>query len=102
MCAVLTDISPRLSASYDLFGTGKTAAKVSVGRYVAYGGTITGAVNPVNTRVNSATRAWNDANADFVPQENELGPLSPAAFGTVRSVTAYADDVTQGHGNREC
>jgi hypothetical protein len=97
----LTEISPRLSASYDLFGTGKTAAKVSIGQYVAYGGTITGAVNPVNTRVNSATRAWNDANGDFVPQDTELGPLSPAAFGTVRSVTAYADDVTQGFGNRD-
>jgi hypothetical protein len=97
----LSDISPRLSASYDLFGTGKTAAKVSIGRYVAYGGTITGAVNPVNTRVNSATRAWNDANADFVPQESELGPLSPAAFGSVRSVTAYAEDVTQGFGHRD-
>ena len=97
----LSDISPRLSASYDLFGTGKTAAKVAIGRYVAYGGAITGAVNPVNTRVNSATRAWNDANADFIPQESELGPLSPAAFGTVRRVTAYDDDVTQGFGNRD-
>jgi len=30
-----TDLNPRLSASYDLFGTGKTAVKVSLGRYVA-------------------------------------------------------------------
>ncbi len=96
-----SDISPRVSASYDLFGTGKTAVKVSAGRYVGYGGGLAGSVNPVNTRVNSATRAWSDANGDFIPQENELGPLSPAAFGTVRSVTTYAQDLTQGFAKRD-
>lgn len=96
-----TDVSPRLSASYDLFGNGKTAIKVSAGRYVAYGGNLANSVNPINARVNSATRAWSDRNGDFAPQDDELGPLSPAAFGTVRIVNRYASDVTEGFGHRD-
>jgi hypothetical protein len=95
------DLSPRVSGSYDLFGNGKTAAKVSVGRYVAYSQGLAAAMNPVNTRVNSANRAWQDGNGDFVPQENELGPLSPAAFGTIRTVTSYSPDLTNGFGLRD-
>ena len=79
----------------------RPAVKVSLGRYVGYGGNLANSVNPVNSRVNSATRAWNDANGDFVPQETELGPVSPAAFGTVRIVNRYATSVTEGFGNRD-
>jgi len=97
-----TDLSPRLGAAYDLFGNGKTAVKVFLGRYVAWQSTggIVNDVAPVNTSVNSATRAWNDLNADYIPQENELGPLSPANFGQLRITTRYAEDVTRGFGNR--
>lgn len=96
------DLSPRLGAAYDLFGTGKTAVKVFLGRYVAWQSTggIVNDIAPANTSVNSATRAWNDLNGDYVPQETELGPLSPANFGQPRITTRYADDVTQGFGNR--
>ena len=76
-----SDINPRVGAAYDLFGNGKTAVKAFLGRYVnfeAFG--ITTANNPSNLLVLNATRAWTDANGDYVPQESELGPLSDSAF----------------------
>src|SRR4029079_11686853 len=61
------DISPRLGASYDLFGDGKTALKGSLGRFVDQPGTsIAGNNNPLTTSVNSATRTWNDVNRNYV------------------------------------
>ena len=87
--------SPRLGASYDLFGTGKTALKVSLGRYMEAPNltTITRVMDPAAAIVNSATRTWNDANSDFVPQPSELGPVTNVNFGTSVITQAYADDV---------
>ena len=71
------DFSPRLGAAYDLFGNGKTVVKASLGRYVQGELTVVAiATNPANAIVTSATRTWNDANGDYIPQESELGPLS--------------------------
>jgi hypothetical protein len=73
------DLSPRLGAAYDLFGTGKTAIKVSVSRYVAQEGkTNTAAVNPIVAATNSVSRTWSDTNHDFIVEGN---PLNPAANG---------------------
>jgi hypothetical protein len=96
-----TDVGPRLGAAYDLFGDGRTAVKASLGRYVVpAASTFARLNNPVLTSVSSATRTWNDANGDYVPQEEELGPLSNVNFGKPVITTRYADDVRTGFGIR--
>ena len=62
------DVNPRLGVSYDLFGNGRTALKTSIGRYVAKTNVdVSQLLNPINTSVNAASRAWNDDNHNFVP-----------------------------------
>jgi hypothetical protein len=61
------DLSPRVSAAYDLFGNGKTAVKFNLGRYLeaaTNGGRYTNA-HPSNRLSTSTTRTWTDANTNF-------------------------------------
>jgi len=103
------DVTPRLGASYDLFGTGKTALKVSAGKYLQGITTlIAGAVNPVITSVNSASRSWGDTNQDFAPNcdlsnplaNGECGAISPTTFGQTAVTTRYDPGVLTGWGKR--
>jgi hypothetical protein len=87
------DISPRISAAYNLFGNGKTALKVSVGKYMAQELlTLATANNPISASNPTATRSWSD-DGDFIPEEPELGPLSNSRFGTVFITTRYEDEI---------
>jgi hypothetical protein len=58
----LNDITPRMGASFDLFGTGKTALKVSMSKYLqaAYNGDVYTINNPAVTLQTTTTRGWND------------------------------------------
>ena len=93
------DINPRMGAAYDLFGTGKTAVKFNIGRYV--GGEavdIASANHPVNSSVNATTRTWSDLQPQLRPRlrpDESAGKMASAArsttinFGrTIRTRTA--------------
>jgi hypothetical protein len=104
------DITPRLGASYDVFGNGKTAVKFSVGKYALGVNTIG---NPAGI-VNTVTRSWTD-NGNFAPDCNLLnlqsqdlrssggdfcGTVSNLNFGLPTSVTAFNNDLRFGWNNR--
>ena len=104
------DLNPRLSTAYDLFGDGKTAVKVSLGRYLdtTSGPDIADLNNPVLTSINTVTRTWTDTNRNFIPdcvlevftQNGECGPISDQNFGRPGAALRYADSVLTGFGVR--
>ncbi|MGH7129321.1 MAG: hypothetical protein ACREIV_12185, partial [Planctomycetaceae bacterium] len=64
------DVTPRMGAAYDVFGNGRTAIKVNLGKYLraADGSSITGGqLNPLSRVSSSANRTWTDANGNFHP-----------------------------------
>jgi hypothetical protein len=80
------DLTPRMGAVYDLFGTGKTALKMSLGKYLEGAGVIGNYANtnptlrmPQTTSVfgtAGVTRSWTDADHDFVPDCDLLNPAA--------------------------
>jgi hypothetical protein len=115
------DINPRFGAAYDLFGTGKTALKFSIGRYPSpdnsYGayGFLQQPANRVATMTN---RNWNDRttfpagdprNGNYVPDcdllnpatNGECGPMSNQNFGKYVVSTTYDPEVLAGWNVRE-
>lgn len=96
------NLNPRLGAAYDLFGTGRTAIKFSVGRYPDIIRATT--ANPANQTTLVTNRSWNDANGNYVPDcdllnpvvNGECGPWSDRNFGRPRLGTRLAPDALTG------
>ena len=111
-----TDVTPRLGAAYDLFGTGKTAIKASVNKYLQNAGAGQGGGNtsifagaaPANALVLSTNRTWNDSDRDYVPDcdltlttaNGECGAMANANFGRVRLGRSYDPELMEGWGKR--
>jgi hypothetical protein len=119
------DISPRVGFAYDVFGTGKTALKVNIGKYLQAAVNQTQYVinNPAldgrNGRqarfVTTTSRSWTDSNGNFQPDCNILNPaaqdlsgsggdvcgpwLNPN-FGNAARATVVNPDVLEGWGVR--
>jgi hypothetical protein len=118
------DVTPKLGATYDLFGNGRTAVKVTLNKYLEGLGT-TGSLsdppNPINRLagiLTNSTRSWNDVNSfpagdprngNFKPDcdllnyntNGECGPLTNAAiYGTFVPGLSYDSDLLNGWGRR--
>jgi hypothetical protein len=110
------DVTPRMGAAYDLFGSGKTALKISLSKYLA-GQSLVGtgptlafgdALNPVQRLVRSTARSWTDANRNFFPDcdllnpaaNGECGQMTNRDFGSTRPGNSYDPEILEGWGHR--
>lgn len=70
---VWNTLVPRLAATYDVSGQGRTVLKVSASQYTQrQGSALINQFSPM--RQNSEVRSWVDANGDRIPQLAEIGP----------------------------
>jgi Carboxypeptidase regulatory-like domain len=102
------DITPRLGMAYDLFGNGKTAVKVNLGKYVqaATADVIYTANNPaarIVTRVGvgagSPARGWNDGNGNFVVDCDLLNPAAQSTPGGDTCAAIGGNNLNFGNAN---
>jgi hypothetical protein len=113
------DLTPRMGVAYDLFGTGKTAIKVNVGKYVT---ALTASnsdldLNPLIRTSLDTTRTWNDTNTfpagdprngNFVPDcdlrntgaNGECGAMDNQNFGREIFTKSFDQDLISGWGKR--
>jgi hypothetical protein len=96
------NLSPRVGFAYDLFGTGRTAVKASLGHYPDR--VIQASANPAVNLTRSTSRNWTDTNTNYRPDcdllnpsaNGECGVWSNLNFGKANVETRYANDAQSG------
>ena len=73
------DITPRMGAAYDVFGNGKTALKVNVGKYLEGAGIQLNYANPNPTAPAAGRRAF-ATHASRGPGPTRTATSSPTAI----------------------
>lgn len=112
------DITPRMGVAYDLFGNGRTAIKVNVGKYLT---ALTASnsdldLNPLIRTTLQTTRTWNDSfypvgdprRGNFVPDcdlrspdvNAECGRMDDQNFGKEVFTKSFDTDLIHGWGKR--
>jgi hypothetical protein len=97
---VFNNFSPRLGATYDISGNGKTIARANYARYYGQVGTggVASQVNPLSSV--TVRYPWTDLNGDRIAQTNEISasatplvtptgnwdPKNPTAVGTANTI----------------
>jgi hypothetical protein len=109
------DVSPRLGAVYDLFGTGKTALKFNAGRYLEAAVNANGnysSLLPSSVIPTQVTRTWTDRDRDYHPDCDLTNPstqsttvdfcgqISNLNFGRSTPSTFYDPQIMKGWGVR--
>jgi len=109
------DITPRVGAAWDVFGTGKTSVKGMVGQYLQPANNEGPFIiaNPGVSFTATTARSWSDTtglgvNGDFIPQcdfmnplaNGECGPWLSGTFGNANVTTRANPDVQHGWGVR--
>ncbi|HEU4690746.1 MAG TPA: TonB-dependent receptor [Vicinamibacterales bacterium] len=104
------DITPRIGAAYDLFGSGRTAVKFNIGKYVT---ALTASnsdldLHPLIRTTLQTTRTWNDANTNFIPDcdlvspdaNRECGRMDQQNFGQETFTKIFDPELINGWGKR--
>jgi hypothetical protein len=100
------EIEPRTGLVLDLFGTGKTALKFSLNKYLGFRAArdVFNALRPSARLINSTNRSWNDANRNFTPDcdlltptsNGECGAMDNPDFGSIRPGVTYDPEWMRG------
>jgi carboxypeptidase family protein len=97
------DLTPRVGLAYDLFGNGRTALKISAGKYLS-AATADGIYSSQNQGLNfvrTASRAWTDSNGNYLVDCNLLSAAAQNTSATGGDVCGALTGANLNFGNTD-